>query len=303
MELRQLRYFDAVARHLHFTRAAREMLVAQPALSLQIQQLEAELGTQLFDRTTRRVWLTDAGRELLPSAQRILAEADDARARLRDLGQLSGGRVALGAQQSLNASGVVPRVLVEFQALHPGIDVVLREESVADSLALVAEGELDLTLAMVADEWADGELVAEPLFDEPLALVVGPGHPLAGAEAVELTQLLTEPFIAFNQTAGLRRLLVRACADAGFQPRIAFESTSLGSIRALASAGLGVALLPLPSVEVEGPPVTRLPIDRDLRRTISLVRAARRYRSAAAVAFADLVRARLGTPAQAAPAP
>jgi DNA-binding transcriptional LysR family regulator len=294
MELRQLRYFDAVARNLHFTRAAREMRVAQPALSLQIQQLEAELGTQLFDRTTRRVWLTDAGRELLPAAQRIIAEADNARARLRDLGELTGGRVTLGAQQSLNASGVVPRVLVEFQALHPGIDVVLREESVAHSLGLVAEGELDLTLAMVGDEWADGELEAEPLFDEPVALVVGPQHRLAGAGAVEVAHLLTEPFIAFNETAGLRRMLVRICADAGFAPRIAYESTSLGSIRALASAGLGVALLPVPSVEVPGPPVVPLTIERDLRRTISLVRAARRYRSAAAVAFADLVRARLG---------
>ena len=294
MEIRQLRYFEAVARELHFTRAAREMRVAQPALSLQIQQLEAELGTQLFDRTTRRVALTDAGRELLPSARRIIAETDDARARLRDLGRLSGGRVTLGAQQSLNASGVVPRLLVEFRRLHPGIDVVLREESAEQSLSLVAEGALDLTLAMVAESGPGDQLVAEPLLDEPLVLVVGPQHPLAGADEVDVAQLLTEPFIAFNETAGLRRLLARLCADAGFQPRIAYESTSLGSIRALASAGLGVALLPRPSVDVPGPPVVPLPLGRSFARTISLVWAAHRYRSRAAVAFADLLRARLG---------
>lgn len=301
MEFRQLRYFEAVARHLHFTHAAREMLVAQPALSLQIQQLEAELGAQLFDRTTRRVWLTDAGRELLPFAERILAEADDARARLRDLGQLDSGRVTLGAQQSLNASGVVPQALLEFRALHPGVDVVLREESAEQSLTLLADGGLDLTLAMIDPEtWTDGDLVAEPLFDEPLALVVGPGHPLAGA-AVDVAQLLTEPFIAFNETAGLRRMLMRLCADAGFQPRIAYESGALGSIRALASAGLGVALLPLPSAVVAGPPVVPLEIGRELHRSISLVRSAVRYRSAAAVAFADLLRARLGDAQRPAP--
>lgn len=301
MEFRQLRYFEAVARHLHFTHAAREMLVAQPALSLQIQQLEAELGAQLFDRTTRRVWLTDAGRELLPFAERILAEADDARARLRDLGQLDSGRVTLGAQQSLNASGVVPQALLEFRALHPGVDVVLREESAEQSLTLLADGGLDLTLAMIDPEtWTDGDLVAEPLFDEPLALVVGPGHPLAGA-AVDVAQLLTEPFIAFNETAGLRRMLTRLCADAGFQPRIAYESGALGSIRALASAGLGVALLPLPSAVVAGPPVVQLDIGRELHRSISLVRSAARYRSAAAVAFADLLRARLGDAQRPAP--
>lgn len=294
MELRQLRYFEAVARHLHFTRAAREMLVAQPALSLQIQQLEAELGAQLFDRTTRRVWLTDAGRALLPSAERIIAEADDAAARLRDMGRLDIGRVTLGAQQSLNASGVVPRILLEFRARHPGVDVVLREESAEQSLMLLSEGDLDLTLAMVEEGTVEDDgLVAERLFDEPLALVVGPEHPLAGAE-IEVGQLLTEPFIAFNESAGLRRALTRLCADAGFQPRIAYESGALGSIRALASAGLGVALLPVPSIEVAGPPVAKLEIGVRLHRTISLVRSAHRYRSVVAVAFAELLRERLG---------
>jgi len=105
---------------------------------------------------------------------------------------------------------------------------------------------------------------------------------------------MTEPFVAFNETAGLRRLLTRACADAGFQPRIAYESGALSSIRALASAGLGVTLLPLPSIEVAGPPLVVLPTGAPMHRTISLVRSARRYRSTAARAFADLLRERLG---------
>jgi DNA-binding transcriptional LysR family regulator len=293
MEIRQLRYFEAVARNLHFTRAAAEMLVAQPALSLQIQQLEAELGAQLFDRTTRRVGLTDAGEALLPYAERIIGEADDARARLRDMGRLDAGRVSLGAQQSLNASGALPAVLREFRDLHPGVDVVLREESAEQSLTLLRDGALDLTLVMGGEPWPGADLLTQPLFDEELVLVVGLGHPRCGAQ-VSVSQLMTEPFIAFNETAGLRRILTRLCADAGFQPRIAYESGALSSIRALAAAGLGVALLPRPSVEVEGPAVEVLDIDRRLHRTISLVRAAHRYQSVAARAFSALLVERFG---------
>lgn len=293
MEIRQLRYFEAVARHLHFTRAATEMLIAQPALSLQIQQLETELGTQLFDRTTRRVGLTDAGEALLPYAERIIAESDDARARLRDVGRLDAGRVTLGAQQSLNASGALPAVLLEFHGLYPGVDVVLREESAEQSLALLRDGTLDLTLMMMSEPWQQDDLLARPLFSEQLVLVVGLSHPLYGAP-IAVSELMTEPFIAFNETAGLRRLLDRLCADAGFQPRIAYESGALSSIRALAAAGLGVALLPLPAVEVEGPPIGILEIDRRMDRTISLVRSRRRYQSAAARAFGVLLGERLG---------
>jgi DNA-binding transcriptional LysR family regulator len=294
MELRQLRYFEAVARHLHFTRAAQELFVAQPALSLQIQRMESELGTRLFHRTTRSVRLTEAGKTLLPSARRVLAETADAHARLRDLANLDSGRVALGAQQSLNASGMLPQVLGEFRARNPGVDVVLREDSAEASLAMLTEGSLDFALAMLDGEAADADLHVESLYDEQVVFVVGQGHPRARG-AVELRELITEPFIAFNETAGLRRMLVRACVDAGFQPRIGYESSALGSIRSLAAAGLGVGLLPLPSVRAPGPPVEIVDTGTTLSRTISLVRPARRYDSAAARALAGLLRERLPT--------
>ncbi|TDC99446.1 LysR family transcriptional regulator [Nonomuraea deserti] len=292
MELRQIRYFEAVARLLHFTRAADELRVAQPALSLQIRQLETELGVQLFDRTTRRVGLTDAGETLLPSARRIIAEADEARARLRDMTGLEAGRVTIGAQQSLIASGVLLDVLVEFRDRRPGVDVVVREEAAEGSLAMLVEGLVDLVLAMVDDVADDSAFLVESLFQEEVVFVVGHGHRLVGA-AVELPGLLAEPFIAFNEGAGLRRMLLRACVDAGFQPRIAYESGALGSIRAMAAAGLGVALLPLPVLRVPGPPVKVLDTGVRLRRTISLVRPAERYHTAAAKALTTLLRARL----------
>lgn len=297
MNLRQIVCFEAVARHLHFTHAAQELLVAQPALSLQIQRLEAELGLQLFDRSTRSVRLTEAGTMFLPSARRILAEVEDARTRLRDSLDLNIGRVAIGSQQSLNASGVLPRVLAEFQHRHPGIDVALHEESTEETVAMLLDGRADLALAHLDGHGAHDKLERYPLFDEPVGFIAAADRsPAGGAGGTELAELAHEPFIAFNETAGLRHMLTRACAAAGFEPRIACESGALGSVRALVSAGLGIALMPLPAVQEPGPPVQILPTDVRLRRTITLIHDPRRYQSGAARALTTLLIERLHEP-------
>jgi DNA-binding transcriptional LysR family regulator len=300
MNLSQLRCFEAVARHLHFTNAARELMVAQPALSLQIRRLEDELGHQLFDRTTRTVRLTDAGATLLPSAQRILGEIQDAHARLRDARNLEIGRVVVGSQQSLNASGVLPRVLIEFQTRYPGIDLALHEETIQETLTMLADGSMDLALAHLEGQFDFDALEHRPLFYEPVGFIAGPNHP-ANADPnalIEISELADEAFIAFNETAGLRHMLNRLCGDAGFVPRIACESGALGSVRALVSAGLGIALMPLPSVQELGPPVSILRVKPDLYRTITLVRQRERYHSIAARALVDVLVEQLGTPVQ-----
>ena len=115
MELRQLRYFEAVARHAHVTRAARELHIAQPALSKQIRSLEAELGVQLFDRVGRRVELSDAGRLLLPYARRVLRETELARDAIRQRADLSAGQVSIGAPPTVGTQ-LLPRILAEWNA-------------------------------------------------------------------------------------------------------------------------------------------------------------------------------------------
>src|SRR3954465_8183079 len=129
MELRQVRYFEAVARHLHFTRAAQELYVAQPALSQQIQRLEEELGVVLLERTTRWVRLTDAGEIYLEFSRRVLGEVDDLTARLHDMSEAITGLVDLAATQAVTACGALPALLVEFHEQHPAVEVRLREES------------------------------------------------------------------------------------------------------------------------------------------------------------------------------
>jgi DNA-binding transcriptional LysR family regulator len=300
MNLTQIRCFEAVARHLHFTNAAQELLVAQPALSLQIRRLEDELGLQLFERTTRAVRLTDAGLALLPSAQRILSEFKNAQAQLQDTRELKIGRVTIGSQQSLNASGVLPRVLIEFQTAHPGVEVALHEETTEATVAMLSDGRMDLALAHLEGQLDFSALEQRELFYEPVGIIACATHPLsARTDVVALSELADEPFIAFNETAGLRHMLTRLCADAGFEPRVACESGALGSVRALVSAGLGIALMPLPSVSRPGPEVRILRTPLQARRTITLIRQRDRYHSIAARTLADLLIERLGPPSQA----
>ncbi|HEU5327875.1 MAG TPA: LysR family transcriptional regulator, partial [Thermomicrobiales bacterium] len=166
MELRQLRYFVAVARRRHYTAAAEEIGVAQPALSQQIKLLERELGLDLFDRTGRRVRLTAAGEALLVRAERILADVASAEQEMAEFAGLARGRVIVGTLPSL-AERQLPGLLAGFHARHPGLDLVLREESTVRLLALAGSGDVDLALIneLPAADLPAG-ITTEPLFSE-----------------------------------------------------------------------------------------------------------------------------------------
>ena len=180
MELRQLRYVEAVARHRHFTRAAEELHVAQSALSHQIRRLEAELGTELFERTSRTVIVTEAGEAVAARARSILAEVDGVREEVDQLRGLVRGRVSVGA--TLPAGELdVPRLLVSFSEAFPGIEVDLHEGTAGDMRSYLAEDRVDAAFSLLArDPPADIEV--EHLSEEEVvaAFPAGAG---AGAQA------------------------------------------------------------------------------------------------------------------------
>src|SRR5258708_5069693 len=156
MEMHQLRYFVAVAHASSFSRAAEACFVSQPSLSQQIAKLEAELGHRLLDRLGRRVQLTDAGRQLLDSAQAILATVEDAKRRLKDDGTLAGCRLLLGAIPTI-APYLLPTILQRFDKRHPGVEMTIHEDVTHNLIAAVISGELDLAV------------VALPIEDDRLA--------------------------------------------------------------------------------------------------------------------------------------
>jgi LysR family transcriptional regulator, transcription activator of glutamate synthase operon len=289
MELRQLRYFAAVARHRNFTRAAEELHLAQSALSQQVRRLERELGVELFVRTTRRVELTDAGGIALARATRVLSEVDALGSELDELAGLLRGHLRVGGV--LPAGGVdLPELLVGFNRLHPDVEVELREGTAAEMLERLRRDELDLALAMVAPPDVPDGFAHELLGVEQLVLAMTPSDPLADRRRVRLADLAGRAFIAFRPGAAVRNTVDQALAAAGVSTRIAFESSDLSMMRAVIARGLGVTILPETVATWGGSDFAWRPLSPPLELSVSMLWRANRSQPPVAAAFIAFVR-------------
>jgi DNA-binding transcriptional LysR family regulator len=248
VELRQLEYFVAVARHRHFGRAAEAAYVTQPALSQQVRRLEAELGVALLRRTSRGVELTPAGADLLTRAEAILAEVAGARSAMDEhAGVVRGAvRVAATAADAVR----LPELVAAFHREHPGVRIALRQASAAEALELVRRGAVDLAVLALAGD--PGGLEVTPLTEEPLRLIVEPGDPLAGGGSVRLGELSGRPFVLDEPGSALRQTVVAACQAEGFSPVPLLEVGDPSAVRFLVGAGLGVSVVPASWLEVPG---------------------------------------------------
>jgi LysR family transcriptional regulator, hydrogen peroxide-inducible genes activator len=266
MELHQLRYFMAVVREGTFTKAAQRLFIAQPSLSEQIRKLETELGSPLFQRLGRTLALTSAGEAFLPHAERVVLEVEQARARVEEVRGLRRGRLSIGVL-STAAARLLPRFLAELRDEHPGVEVVLREGDVsADLEQLVHDGALDLAIVRLPVRRQD--LEARLLVREPLVALVPPGHRLRDRRSIDLAELADEPFVAMRIGYGLRELLERSCQEAGFEPRVVFETSQVGTVVGLVLAGIGVTVLPQMAAEAARRILVR---DRSAYRDLGVV--------------------------------
>jgi len=239
MELYQLGYFIEIARQRSFTRAAGRLHMAQPALSQQMKNLEAELGTPLFIRGRKEVQLTAAGKAFLPRAEGLLAQAEAAKAVVSDVAQLRGGKLTLAAIPSVSA-GLLAEVIRRFSTQHGQVVLQLIEGSSEHVADCVESGQTDLGfLQLPANKSAFKSLT---LITEPFVLLISRAHPLARQKSVLLRQLSAESFIFYKGRA--RDTALEACRKSGFEPRIVCESGELGTVRALVAAGLGLAVIP-----------------------------------------------------------
>ena len=290
MNLRQLRYLVALADERHFTRAAAREHVAQPALSQQIRSLEAELGTALVERTTRRVAMTQAGEVLVARARRALAELDAADAELQALAGVQAGRLSVGALHTMGPVDL-SLLLASFHRNHPAVELTVREQSSEELAEMLRDDVIDLAFLSVTERIQSRGLQLYRLVSEELVAVLPTAHPLAGREGVTLTELAGDPFVSFRRGSRLRELLDRAAAEAGFEPRIALESNESRRIRSLVSGGLGVAILPRSDAAGPGAPVaTSRLTEPALTRDITLASRLGRRHSPAATAFLALTR-------------
>jgi DNA-binding transcriptional LysR family regulator len=294
MELRQLRAFVAIAEEGTFTAASDRLMLVQSAVSATIRALERELGTPLFERTTRRVALTDAGRALLPEARAIL---EASRLAVDAVDQVKGGvrgTVSLGIMQATASHAVsVPRLIAGFQAEHPLVTVTARHVGGSESIAThLREGSLDLGILSLPGEASGLELTE--LGREPMLLACPPGHPLAQRASVSLADLADEPFVDGPPGWGLRTVTDDVFAAAGVTRMLRFEVNDSLSIVQFVAEGLAVALLP-PSIAQSSPSVRLIPLRGAAPVFPTLLGAPTGRRLRAAVhAFSEFVLADLG---------
>jgi DNA-binding transcriptional LysR family regulator len=251
VEIRQLDHFVAAAEEGHFSRAAERSNIVQSGLSASIRALEAELGTRLFDRTTRRVALTESGRALLPEARRVLGAATAAREAVAGVEGLMRGTLSIGIMQLLVAVRL-PALLAGFRTLHPGVDIRLRQAGTTVLLQEVREGRLELAFASFPDPAPPG-LVGHELLNEAMMLACSSEHPLAGRATVRLADLRDEPFVDGHPAWGIRMSSDRAFRDAGIERHVAFAVNDMPTVLDLVAHNLGVALLPRSLVPLRTP--------------------------------------------------
>ncbi len=287
MELRQLRYAEAVARHGHFTRAAEELHVAQSALSHQIRRLERELGAELFERTSRTVTVTEAGEAVAERARSILAQVDGVRHEIDELRGLVRGRVSVGA--TLPAGKLdVPRLLVRFSEAFPGIEVDLHEGTAGDMRAYLEEDRLDAAFSLLAED-PPPEFEVEILSEEEIvaAFPAGAGPDRSRIGAAELGR---HPLITPRSGSAIKQALDGFFARAGEPLRISLESGDPFFLRCLVSTGFGAAVLPASLTRREGPPIDVRGLRPAVRLPATLIWRGRRHQTPAARAFIDFVR-------------
>ncbi|MBA2462512.1 MAG: LysR family transcriptional regulator [Actinobacteria bacterium] len=296
MDTRQLAAFCAVVERKSFSQAADRLGVTQPAVSLQVRSLEKRLGTQLLDRSGRRVEPTEAGLRLYRGAQRLLALeeqlVDEVAGQSR--GEL-GGELSIGASTG-PAAIVVPLLLCEFQRANPGVTVSLTVSDTQSIVDLVAERELELGIVGAARRHRSVHF--EPFFEDEVILACPPGHPFAG-RTVTIDDLRSEQLIVMQEGAGVRQIVEDGLRARGIRLRDLDVRLELGlqeSVRSAVHAGYGVTFISRSAVESDlaaGTLAAAGVEGLEATREISLVRAAGRTATRAADAFVEFARDRL----------
>ncbi|GAW30658.1 selenium metabolism-associated LysR family transcriptional regulator [Carboxydocella sp. JDF658] len=290
MNLNYLKVFHTVAKHQGFTKAAEELLISQPTISVQIKNLEQELGLELFQKLGRKVYLTEAGRTLFHYTSKIFNQLEEAENALKDLKGLGKGRLLVGASTTPGIY-VLPRILGQYRKLYPGIEVVLEISNSQEIEQKLLQHELEIA-------FCGGEVIAHPqikaktiTYDE-LVIVTAIDHPLARETTVTLEQVLAEPFILREPGSSTRIALEQRLQLLGKKIKVAMQFGSLEAIKQAVAANLGISLLSRFVIDQEvcagSLQVIKIP-ELTIRREIKLLRHKDTKISAPVQAFLRLV--------------
>ena len=241
MELRQVRYVLAVAEERSFSRAANRLHLAQPSLSQQIAKLEKLLGVALFHRLPQHVELTDAGQRFVQVAQTLVDLADGLEREMRSYAVGESGKLMVGSLP-ITGAYVLPHVISNFTHLFPGVELLLVEDTSSRLEQLLVRGKIDISLLTMPI--GDPSIETIPAIQEEIFLALPPQHPLAGRDEIDLAELADQPFILLKEGQGFRTISLRMCEQAGFRPKIVFESSNIQTVQSLVAAGMGISFAP-----------------------------------------------------------
>jgi DNA-binding transcriptional LysR family regulator len=279
-----------VAETGHFTRAATQVHLTQSSLSSSIRGLERELGSDLFVRSTRRVQLTEAGRALLPAAQRAIAAAEDGRDAVAGVRGLVRGHLAVGVIQTQTVGPInVPALVARYHRRHPAVTLRLHHAGVASLVHQTADGDLELAIVDLPLGPQANRVSARPIGTESLLLGVAARDPLAKRSRVRLTDLGDREFVEYRSDSSLRASIDRACLASGLQRRVVCEVETMADLVELVVLGVGVSLLPPAAIRMAGGGAVGLATDPAIPRELALVTPLDRDPSPAVTAFLELL--------------
>lgn len=290
MELRQIQYFIEVAKREHVTEAAYSLHVAQSAVSRQIFNLEDELGVPLFIREGRNVRLTPIGKIFLEHMEQAMKVIENARREVEEYIDPERGTIRIGFPSSL-AAYMLPNVISAFRESYPSVKFQLNQGSYHRLVDAVAKGDFDMALIGPVPKNAKN-IKGDILFVEDIVALLPSSHPLAGRPMIKLSQLKDDSFVLFPNGYILREIVVNACQQLGFQPRVSFEGEDIDAIKGLVSAGLGVTLIPEITLVDSLPRSTvKLPIkEPQFTRTVGIIISSERKLLPTEMIFYDFIK-------------
>jgi DNA-binding transcriptional LysR family regulator len=247
LTFRQLQVFESVARRQSFTRAAKELHLSQPAVSMQIKQLEGAVGLPLFEQLGKQIHLTEAGSVMLQFSRRIAGDLREAEEAIEELKGVESGRLRVSVATTVNYFAA--RLLSRFCNQYPGVRVSLDVTNRQAVLHQLEENSVDIVL--MGQPPGGLEVEAEAFMDNPLVVIAPPNHPLVGRRRVPLSALARETFLIREPGSGTRSAMERFFAEKGIAPRISVEMTSNEAIKQSVEAGLGLGVVSNHTVELE----------------------------------------------------
>ncbi|WP_245398356.1 LysR family transcriptional regulator [Pelomicrobium methylotrophicum] len=245
--LRQLRVFESVARHLSFSRAAEELFLSQPAVSMQIKQLESLVGLPLFEQIGKKIYLTEAGKEVFHYSRAVAQQLSDMEHALNELKGLERGRLSIAVVSTANF--FAPQLLARFVQQHPGVQVSLSVVNRETVLRQLAENEIDLAIMGLPPEGLDVRW--QPFMENPLVVIAPPSHPLVKEKRIPMKRLAEEVFVIREPGSGTRGAMERFFAEHRVQLKTSMQMGTNEAIKQAVQAGMGLGVVSYHTIELE----------------------------------------------------